>query len=238
MKWSEIIQEDSYLYGMQLAEFAKRERESGKKLWPPQSQVFRALELTPPSNVKIVIMGQDPYHTPNQANGLAFSVSPGNPLQPSLVNIFKELRADLGITPPKSGDLTPWAERGVLLLNTTLTVYEHSANSCSNWHWDKFTKGVLRAATHLPQPIVFILWGSSAYNLLDSLIQKGVVYEYDGAIARENLLKKAYIMSSHPSPLSARKRSGGYPAFVGSKPFSTANRLLQEMGGQSIDWSL
>lgn len=120
------------------------------------------MSLTQPEDVKVCIVGQDPYHTPGAANGLAFSISPGSPIQPSLRNIFTELNSDLGIQIPQTGDLTPWAERGVLLLNTSLTVYEHKANSCVNWGWDKFTTEVLKAATKLPQPIVFMLWGANA----------------------------------------------------------------------------
>lgn len=216
---------------------AQREREEGKIIYPPQDQIFRALYLTPPDEVKICIVGQDPYHTPGQANGLAFSIAPGNPIQPSLKNIFNELNSDVGATIPPSGDLTKWAKRGVLLLNTTLTVYEHQANSHAKWGWSKFTTSILRAVTRLRQPVVFMLWGASAINLLDDLISYAAVYE-DNKIVRENLIKKAYILSSHPSPLSARKECKGAPAFIGSKPFSAANCLLMEYGAEPVDWTL
>lgn len=183
-------------------------------------------------------MGQDPYHTPGQANGLAFSIAPGNPIQPSLTNIFNELYEDLGIPKPPNGDLTRWGEQGVLLLNTSLTVYEHQANSHVRWGWNKFTKAVLQAATRLPQPIVFLLWGANAQDLLKDLISCAAIYEDGKHIVRENLIKKAYVLSSHPSPFSVGKPCRGTPAFKGSKPFSTANRLLIEMGGEAVDWTL
>lgn len=169
---------------------------------------------------------------------MAFSIAEGNKLQPSLVNIFKELENDCGIPCPASGDLAKWAQNGVLLLNTTLTVYEHKANSCAGWGWSNFTKALLQAATRLPQPIVFLLWGSNAQGLLKDLISCAAVHEDQGHVIRENLIKKAYVLSSHPSPLSAYKPCKGTPAFMGSKPFSTANRLLVEMGGDAIDWAL
>lgn len=173
-KWSEILPQDALYLATELEAHAQEERDNGKILYPPQEQIFRALQLTKPEDVRV---GQDPYHTPGQANGLAFSIAPGNPLQPSLVNIFKELEEDVGIKRPESGDLTKWAENGVLLLNTSLTVYEHQANSCVRW----------------------------------------------GYIVKENLIKKAYVLSSHPSPFSATRPCRGTPAFRGSKPFSTAN---------------
>lgn len=136
-------------------------------------------------------------------------------MQPSLVNIYKELEADLNIPHPNSGDLTRWAENGVLLLNTSLTVYEHEANSHINWGWQKFTKAVLQAATKLPQPIVFMLWGASAQNLLMDLVSTPMKYESNKVIT-ESTIKKAYILSSHPSPLSANRQCKGAPPFKGS----------------------
>lgn len=180
----------------ELEAHAQEERDNGKILYPPQEQIFRALQLTKPEDVRVCLVGQDPYHTPGQANGLAFSIAPGNPLQPSLVNIFKELEEDVGIKRPESGDLTKWAENGVLL------------------------------------------WGSNAQDLLKDLISCAAVYEDGGHIVKENLIKKAYVLSSHPSPFSATRPCRGTPAFRGSKPFSTANKLLTDMGGTPIDWSL
>lgn len=237
-KWSEILPQEALYLATELEAHAQEERDNGKKLYPPQDQIFRALQLTKPEDVRVCIVGQDPYHTPGQANGLAFSIAPGNPLQPSLVNIFKELEEDVGIKKPEDGDLTKWAENGVLLLNTSLTVYEHQANSCAKWGWDKFTKSVLQAATKLPQPVVFLLWGANAQDLLNDLISCAAVYEDGKHIVKENLIKKAYMLSSHPSPFSATRPCRGTPAFRGSKPFSTANTLLTSMGGTPIDWSL
>lgn len=237
-KWSEILPQETLYLATELEAHAQEERDNGKKLYPPQDQIFRALQLTKPEDVRVCIVGQDPYHTPGQANGLAFSIAPGNPLQPSLVNIFKELKEDVGIETPENGDLTKWAENGVLLLNTSLTVYEHQANSCAKWGWDKFTKSVLQAATRLPQPVVFLLWGANAQDLLNDLISCAAVYEDGKHIVKENLIKKAYVLSSHPSPFSATRPCRGTPAFRGSKPFSTANTLLTSMGGTPIDWSL
>ena len=190
MKWSELLTQDALDLSVKLKERALEERNNGKHIYPPQDQICRALQLTPPEKVKVCLVGQDPYHTPGQANGLAFSVAPGNPLQPSLVNIFKELKDDLNIPQPSSGDLTKWAENGVLLLNTSLTVYEHQANSCVGWGWNKFTKAILQAATRLPQPIVFMLWGANAQELLkqhrdkldkiaETLLQKEKINEED-----------------------------------------------------------
>lgn len=196
------------------------------------------MTLTPPDGLKICLVGQDPYHTPGQANGLAFSISPGHPLQPSLKNVFNELCSDIDCSYPKNGDLTPWAERGVLLLNTSLTVYEHQPNSHVNWGWKNFTKAVLQSATKLPQPIVFMLWGANAQDLLKDLISCAAVYEEGGQVVRENLIHKAYLLSSHPSPFSAGKPCRGAPSFKGSKPFSTANQLLINMGGEPVDWTL
>lgn len=237
-KWSEILPQEALYLATELEAHAQEERDNGKKLYPPQDQIFRALQLTKPEDVRVCIVGQDPYHTPGQANGLAFSIAPGNPLQPSLVNIFKELEEDVGIKKPENGDLTKWAENGVLLLNTSLTVYEHQANSCAKWGWDKFTKSVLQAATKLPQPVVFLLWGANAQDLLNDLISCAAVYEDGKHIVKENLIKKAYVLSSHPSPFSATRLCRGTPAFRGSKPFSIANTLLTSMGGTPIDWSL
>ena len=233
-KWSEILPQETLCLATELEAHAQEERNNGKVLYPPQEQIFRALQLTEPEDVRVCLVGQDPYHTPGQANGLAFSIAPGNPLQPSLVNIFKELEEDVGIKKPEIGDLTRGAENGVLLLNTSLTVYEHQANSCVRWGWDKFTKSVLQAATQLPQPVVFLLWGSNAQDLLKDLISCAAIKH----IVRENLIKKAYVLSSHPSPFSATRPCRGTPAFRGSKPFSTTNQLLVDMGGTPIDWSL
>lgn len=236
MKWNEIVPNDAMNIGYGLAAHAQQEREQGKLICPPQDQIFRALELTPPDKVKVCIVGQDPYHTPGQANGLAFSVNNG--MQPSLRNIFAELDADLVCGRPTTGDLTPWAERGVLLLNSALTVYEHQANSHANWGWQAFTSAVLQATVQLQQPIVYILWGGNAQSLKKVLIVKAATYSKDNKVIMQRLIKKAIIQTSHPSPLSYTKPSGGTPAFRGSKPFSLANSLLTEMDGEPVDWRL
>lgn len=158
MKWNELVTREAMQTAETLGERVYQARLEGQNICPPQDQIFRALELTPPENVRVCIIGQDPYHTPGQANGLAFSVSPGHPLQPSLRNIFKELQDDMGCGKPSSGDLTPWAERGVLLLNTSLTVRAGSANSHADWGWQAFTADIMRVCTELPQPIVFLAW--------------------------------------------------------------------------------
>lgn len=236
MKWNDIINKDALNVGYNLANYAQQERERGKLICPPQDQIFRALTLTPPDKMKVCIVGQDPYHTPGQANGLAFSVNIG--MQPSLKNIFDELVADLGCGRPATGDLTPWAERGVLLLNSALTVYEHQANSHANWGWQTFTAAVMDAAIYLPQPLVFVLWGANAQKLRKNLIIKAAVYSENNQVIRQRAIKKAIIQSSHPSPLSVNKSSGGTPAFKGSKPFSLINNLLIEMGGEPINWEI
>lgn len=239
MQWFQILSHDTAKIGNILAERAREEREKGAILYPPQDQIFRALNLTSPENVKVVIVGQDPYHGENQANGLSFSVEKGCPLPPSLKNIFNELVDDIHVNYPKSGDLTNWAKRGVLLLNATLTVYEHRPNSCANWGWRTFTQDILRAIAGLPQPVVYILWGAFAQDLMPKLLTSTVIYPQNNIhIALEPDVKKAFILSSHPSPLSASKICRGTPAFKGSKPFSTANELLINMGSEPIDWSL
>ena len=219
MKWSELMSPEALRLADELEAYALKFRRQGYILCPPQEQIFRALTLTPPDKTKIVIVGQDPYHTPGQANGLAFSINKGNPIQPSLRNIFKELHDDLGCDIPSSGDLTAWAQQGVLLLNTSLTVFAHEPNSCKAWGWSKVTEDILCAAARLTQPVVFILWGSNAQGIF-----KSVSLPADGS--------KRVIMSPHPSPFSADR------GFFGSKPFSTANNMLTEMGSTPVEWDL
>lgn len=198
---------------------------AGETVYPPREQVFAALQTTPPERVKVCIVGQDPYHGPGQANGLAFSVAPGCKLPPSLRNIFKELCQDIGCDMPANGDLTPWAEQGVLLLNSVLTVSAGKANSHASFGWREFTSAVYRVCAELPQPVVFITWGAQARTDL-------------AALSLSTRPNKRHIWSSHPSPLGAHKSSEAAEAFIGSKPFSTANRLLIDMGVAPIDWNL
>ena len=188
-----------------------------KEVYPPKGREFFALQATPPEKVRVVVLGQDPYHEPGQAMGLAFSVAEGIPYPPSLRNIFKELQEDLGASLPTSGDLTPWAEQGVLLLNTVLTVERGKANSHSTFGWQQFTDSVITATNTLPQPIVFILWGAQAQKKT-ALI----------CTASPRLI----LRSPHPSPLSS------YRGFFGSKPFSQVNDFLQAQGESPIEWNL
>ncbi len=185
-------------------------------VFPPADQVFSALELTPFDRVKVLIVGQDPYHDEGQAHGLAFSVQPGVRPPPSLVNILKELHNDLGYRIPNNGCLIPWAEQGVLLLNTVLTVRAHSANSHKGKGWEQFTDAVIRKVAEKPDPVVFVLWGGNAQKKRDLIAGDG----------------QLLIESAHPSPLSARN------GFFGSRPFSRINAALREAGKAAIDWQL
>lgn len=197
-------------------------RAAAETVLPPPRQIFRALDLTPPENVRCVILGQDPYHTPGVANGLAFSANAGCKVPPSLRNIFKELSADIGCPAPTSPDLTPWAEQGVLLLNTILTVRPGAAGSHAGWGWQSVTADLLRVCAGLPQPVMFLLWGRHAQK----------------AGLRPPSETKQYLCSSHPSPLGASKASATVPAFLGSRPFSRTNAFLRASGAAEIAWRL
>lgn len=223
--WSDVLSADALEIAKRLRERAVDESDKGTTIYPPTDKIFRALELVPPENVSCCILGQDPYHGPMQANGLAFSVEKGVPLPPSLRNIFRELHSDLGIPVSTSGDLTPWAMEGVLMLNTSLTVEEGKPGSHSRWGWQDFVIEVLTACLHLPQPIVFLLWGQHAISFTKTL-------------QIEEHPNKIVFCSSHPSPLGATKGNATVPAFLGSKPFSKANEFLCSAGADPIDWSL
>lgn len=198
-------------YIQKLEAFVELER--GKhQVFPPQPEVFRALELTPLQAVRVVILGQDPYHDDNQAHGLAFSVRHGIKIPPSLVNMYKELETDLGIKRAKHGFLETWAEQGVLLLNTVLTVRAHEPASHKKQGWEQFTDAIIRAINAKPERVVFVLWGAHAQKKLELI----------------DTTRHAVLQSVHPSPLSAKA------GFFGSKPFSSINNLLQE----PIDWKL
>ena len=186
------------------------------EVYPPRDQLFTAFALTPPEKVRVVILGQDPYHEPGQAHGLAFSVQKGVKLPPSLVNIYKEREADLGIPPADHGDLTHWAEQGVFLLNTVLTVERAKANSHKSYGWQAFTDQVVASLTELPQPIAFVLWGAQAQK--------------KAAVAAASSYPRLVLQGPHPSPLSA------YRGFFGSKPFSRINAFLTEHGEQAVQW--
>lgn len=187
-----------------------------RTIHPGMYDIFNAMHYTPYNKVKVVILGQDPYHGSNQAHGLSFSVRPGVEPPPSLINIFKELHDDLGCTIPKHGCLKHWAEQGVLLLNTVLTVREHQANSHQGIGWERFTDHIIELLNQREQPMVFILWGRPAQRK-------------QSMITNPNHL---VLTSSHPSPLSA------YRGFFGSRPFSKVNDFLQKHGIYPIDWQL
>ena len=231
MKWIDLISDQAEGVAEDLYAAAQSERENGKIICPPQDQIFRAFELTPPDKVKVVIVGQDPYHTPGQANGLAFSIANGNPIQPSLRNIFKELVSDIGCAAPTTTDLTPWAEQGVLLLNASLTVEAHKANSHSGWGWEKFTGEIFAASANLEQPVVFLAWGNFAHDIVYKSFPKATTNWRDMLTQK----KKACLFCSHPSPLSATR---GNSPFIGSHCFSTANKWLKQMGAKEVDWTL
>ena len=186
-------------------------------VYPPRQQLFAALQATPPEQVRVVILGQDPYHEPGQAHGLSFSVEPGTPIPKSLCNIYKELESDLEIPPAGSGCLRPWAENGVLLLNSILTVEAHKAGSHKKFGWEAFTDQIIAATNALPQPIAFVLWGNYAQK-------KASLIHTDAP--------RLVLTSAHPSPLSA------YRGFFGSRPFSKINGFLEENGQQPVNWRL
>src|SRR5437868_5144870 len=202
-------------YFLELRQFLEAQR-AAHQIFPAAEQVFNALEQTDFAAVKVVILGQDPYHGEGQAHGLAFSVSPGIKPPPSLANIFKELHNDVGCPKPRDGYLVPWAEQGVLLLNAVLTVRAHQANSHKNKGWEKFTDAVITAVGHKSDPVVFLLWGAPAQKKMKLI----------------DTSHHVIIRSAHPSPLSARA------GFFGSKPFSRANEALEANGKPPIDWCL
>ena len=210
-----LINEYNSEYYKELTAFLKNEY-STKVIYPPATEIFNALKYTPLSRVKAVILGQDPYHEPNQAHGLCFSVLPGNTAPPSLENIYKELKDDCGCYIPNNGYLKKWADQGVLLLNTVLTVRAHAANSHAGHGWERFTDAVIKAVNEENRPIVFLLWGSPA--------QKKAAFLNNP----NHLILKA----PHPSPLSA------YRGFFGCKHFSKANEFLTSNGCTSIDWQI
>jgi uracil-DNA glycosylase len=203
-------------YMAALKEFLLSEREKGKRIFPKGSEWFHALDVTPLDHVRVVILGQDPYHGEGQAHGLCFSVQRGVKPPPSLVNIYKEMRSDLGLEPPSHGNLEAWAEQGVLLLNSVLTVEAGLAASHQGKGWERFTDAVIKLVNDLPRPAVFILWGSYA--------QKKAAF-----VDRSRHL---VLTSAHPSPLSAHN------GFFGSKPFSKTNEFLVAQGLEPINWKL
>ena len=213
--WKEFIYNTDFSKP-NLAEIQARLNQAtqGCNVYPPQEQIFSAFDKTPLDQVRVVILGQDPYHEANQANGLAFSVNAGTKMPPSLRNIFKEIKVDLGGELRTNTDLSDWAEQGVLLLNTSLTVVESQANSMAKL-WESFTDSVIRLLNAQEQPIVFVLWGNNARK------KKSII----------NTSRHYVIESAHPSPLSANR------GFFGSKPFSKTNQILKQLGEDEIRWS-
>jgi uracil-DNA glycosylase len=202
-------------YFAELRRFLEAERRA-HTVFPPEDEVFSQLELTPYDKVKVLILGQDPYHGPKQAHGLAFSVRPGVRPPPSLANIFKELQADQGCAIPKNGHLTHWAEQGVLLLNAVLTVRQREPNSHKNRGWERFTDAIIRAVSARDNTVVFVLWGAYAAKKAELIDES----------------RHVILRSAHPSPYSADR------GFFGSRPFSAANAALKKSGQEPVDWCL
>ena len=223
-RWDELLAEEwQKPYYRELREFLKNEYEN-TTVYPPAADIYNALRLTDYDDVRVVILGQDPYHEPGQAHGLAFSVQAGTPLPPSLVNIFKELEDDLGITPSQrteGGVLDPWARQGVLLLNTVLTVRAHAAGSHKGRGWELLTDRVIELLAAREQPVVFILWGAQAGA------KRGLILGAQGERMRHLI-----IQAPHPSPLSA------YRGFFGGRYFSRCNYFLEDSGMEPVDWRL
>ncbi|MGI4787463.1 MAG: uracil-DNA glycosylase [Janthinobacterium lividum] len=210
-----LSSEFSQPYWPKLQNFVAEER-SQAAVYPPESDIYSAFQLTPLEDVRVFLLGQDPYHNAGQAHGLCFSVRPGVETPPSLVNIYKEMRDDLGIHIPNNGFLVPWAKQGVLMLNAVLTVRAHTANSHKNKGWETFTDSAIRAVSAQPNPVVFVLWGGYAQKKLPLIDAK----------------RHTIIQSVHPSPLSARN------GFFGSRPFSQINAALKSYGTPEIDWQI
>ncbi|MEQ9661640.1 MAG: uracil-DNA glycosylase [Parasphingopyxis sp.] len=207
-------------YMQRLRAFLMAERAKNKRIFPPAKLWFHALDTTPLDTVRVVILGQDPYHGPGQAHGLCFSVRPGVPPPPSLVNIYKELETDIGIPRPGHGHLEHWARQGVLLLNSVLTVEQHQAASHRGKGWEQFTDAIVRLVAEKEEPVVFILWGSYA--------QKKAAFVQSAEQGGRHLVLK----SPHPSPLSAHN------GFFGCRHFSKANAFLEAQGLEPVDWAL
>jgi len=215
--WQNLLLEELKRPSMQeLQTFLLQEEKAGKVIYPPNQDIFQALNLTPLDKVKVVILGQDPYHGKNQAHGLCFSVREGVKIPPSLVNIFKELKQDLGINPPNHGCLDAWAKQGVLLLNNVLTVEDGKAGSHHLKGWEEFTDKIIELLNKKRENLVFILWGNPAQKKAE----------------RVDSTRHFIIKSPHPSPLSS------YRGFFGSKPFSQTNDYLISKGIPPIDWKL
>lgn len=214
--WQDLLEDEfKNAYYLKLRDFLINEYKT-KAIYPNMYDIFNALHYTDYKDVKVVILGQDPYHGPNQAHGLSFSVKPGVPAPPSLMNIYKELNSDIGCCIPNNGYLKKWADQGVMLLNTVLTVRAGEANSHKGIGWGHFTDKVISLLNDREEPIVFILWGKNAQSKVDII----------------NNPKHYIIKSVHPSPLSVHR------GFFGSKPFSKTNKFLISIGKKPIDWQI
>lgn len=214
--WQDLLEDEfKNAYYLKLRDFLINEYKT-KAIYPNMYDIFNALHYTDYKDVKVVILGQDPYHGPNQAHGLSFSVKPGVPAPPSLTNIYKELNSDIGCYIPNNGYLKKWADQGVMLLNTVLTVRAGEANSHKGIGWEHFTDKVISLLNDREEPIVFILWGKNAQSKVDII----------------NNPKHYIIKSVHPSPLSVHR------GFFGSKPFSKTNKFLISIGKKPIDWQI
>lgn len=215
--WGSVLGEETGKpYFGELTEFVTAEREAGL-VFPSEADMLRAFELTPYEQVRVVLLGQDPYHDEGQAHGLCFSVQPGVKPPPSLANMFRELEADLGFTPPGHGHLERWAEQGVLMLNTVLTVRAHEPGSHKTKGWEKFTDAVIRTLSGRDDPMVFALWGDFAKK-------KATLVDKD---------RHRVVLAPHPSPII-----GKGPKFLGSRAFSAINAALSELGCAEVDWNL
>lgn len=214
--WKDLLEEEfKKEYYLKIREFLKKEYKT-KTIYPDMYDIFNALHYTPYKDMKVVILGQDPYHGPNQAHGLSFSVKPGVPIPPSLMNIYKELQSDLGCYIPNNGYLKKWTGQGILLLNTVLTVRAGQPNSHRGIGWEIFTDKIIRLLNNRQDPIAFILWGKNAQSKLKII----------------NNPRHFIVQSVHPSPLSAKR------GFFGSKPFSKVNQFLTSIGKEPIDWQI
>lgn len=214
--WQDLLQDEfNEAYYQELRTFLIHEYQT-KTIYPDMYDIYNALHYTTYKDVKVVILGQDPYHGPHQAHGLSFSVKPNVPIPPSLLNIFKELHNDIGCYIPNNGYLKKWSDQGVMLLNTVLTVRAGQANSHRNMGWEHFTDRIIHCLNERNDPIVFILWGRPAESKMKII----------------NSSKHTILKSAHPSPLSASR------GFFGSKPFSKANQFLISMGKEPIDWQI
>ncbi len=218
--WGKVLKEELLKpYISELKSFLAREQAEGHSIYPPEPLVFHAFAETPFAQVKVVIMGQDPYHGVGQAHGLSFSVPPGMPMPPSLKNIFLELKQDLGIAQPTTGCLSAWAKQGVLLLNATLTVRKKEPRSHYGKGWECFTDAVIQALVEREDPVVFVLWGKAAQEKVAHILEN-------------KKTPHALLIATHPSPYSA------YSGFFGCKHFSKINQLLTSWGKDPIDWAL